>query len=92
MDETVYLNSPLDSIRGMPADHPYVHLLNSCRIILCCGQGAWEEEMLRSLRLLEGAMREKGISAWVDIWGTDVNHNWDWWQKQLAYFLGKVLE
>ena len=92
MDETVYLNSPLDSIRGMPADHPYVHLLNSCRIILCCGQGAWEEEMLRSLRLLEEAMREKGISAWVDIWGTDVNHNWDWWQKQLAYFLGKVLE
>lgn len=91
MDEMVYLNSPLDSIRGIPADHPYIPLLNSCNIILCCGQGAWEEEMLRSLRLLEEAMKEKGISAWVDIWGTDVNHNWDWWQKQLAFFLGKVL-
>jgi len=91
-DELVYLNSPLDSIRGMPPDHPYVGLLNSCRIILCCGQGAWEEEMLRSVRLLEEAMREKGIAAWVDVWGMDVNHDWDWWRRQLAYYLPKVLD
>lgn len=91
MDELVYLNSPLDSIRGMPQGHPYVALLNSCRIILCCGQGAWEEEMLRSLQLLEAAMREKGITPWVDIWGGDVHHDWGWWRRQLTYFLGILL-
>ncbi len=91
MDELVYMNSPLDSIRGMPAGHPYIGMYNSCRIILCCGQGAWEEEMMRSVRLLEEAMREKGISAWVDIWGPDVNHDWDWWRRQLGYYLEKVL-
>lgn len=92
MDELVYLNSPLDSIRGMDANHPYVQLYNDSRIILCCGQGAWEDEMLRSVRLLEQAMREKGIHPWVDIWGQDVNHDWDWWKKQLAYFLGKLFD
>ncbi|NLW21127.1 MAG: esterase family protein [Clostridiales bacterium] len=91
MDELAYLNSPLDSIRGMPRDHPWIRRYQDCRIILCCGQGAWEEEMLRSLRLLEAAMRDKGIHPWVDIWGFDVNHDWDWWRVQLAYFLGKLM-
>lgn len=91
-DELVYLNSPVDSIRGMDPGHPWVRLLNDSRIILCCGQGAWEDEMLRSLRLLENACHEKGIYPWVDIWGGDVNHDWNWWRKQLAYFLGKLLD
>ena len=76
----------------MPADHPWVKLLNSCNIVLCCGQGAWEEEMLRSLRLLETACHEKGIYPWVDIWGGDVHHDWEWWRRQLPYFLGKLLD
>lgn len=87
MDDLVYLNSPLHSIRGLPKDHPWISLLNDSRIILCCGQGAYEDEMLRSLRLLEAAMKEKGIAAWVDIWGLDVNHDWPWWRRQLGYFL-----
>ena len=91
-DELVYLNSPLDSVRGMPADHPWIKLLNSCSIVLCCGRGAWEDEMLRSLRLLETACHEKGIYPWVDIWGEDVNHDWVWWRRQLPYFLGKLLD
>lgn len=91
MDELVYLNSPADSIRGMAPDHPYVRMYNESRIILCCGRGAWEDEMLRSIRLLEDAMREKGIHAWVDIWGEDVNHDWNWWRAQLRYFLGHLL-
>ncbi len=91
INELVYLNSPIHSIKGMSPDHPYVELLNNSRMIFCCGQGAWEEEMLRSLRLLEAAMREKGIHPWVDVWGVDVNHDWDWWRAQLAYFLGILL-
>jgi esterase/lipase superfamily enzyme len=90
-DDLVYLNSPIDSVIGMPHDHPYIGLLNSCNIILCCGQGAWEEEMLSSVRAMEEAMRVKGITAWVDVWGPDVNHDWAWWRRQLGYYLGKIL-
>ncbi|HSK68565.1 MAG TPA: alpha/beta hydrolase-fold protein [Candidatus Limnocylindria bacterium] len=90
-DALVYLNSPISSVRGMPPGHPYIDMLNTCRIVVCCGSGAWEEEMLRSSRLLEEACREKGIRAWFDVWGGDVNHDWPWWRTQLHYFLGKVL-
>lgn len=88
MDDLVYLNSPVHSIGGMPEGHHFINKYNDSRIILCCGQGAWEEEMLRSLGLLERAMQQKGIHVWVDRWGHDVNHDWNWWRSQLAYFLG----
>jgi esterase/lipase superfamily enzyme len=91
MDDLVYLNSPMHSVMGMAPGHPYIEMLNACKIILCCGQGAWEEEMLRSLRALEGEMIKKGIHAWVDIWGEDVAHDWPWWRRQLGYYLEKVL-
>ena len=35
---------------------------------------------------------EKGIHIWVDLWGYDVNHDWPWWHKQVAYFVPKLLE
>lgn len=92
MDEVAYLNSPVASIKGMPPDHPYIDMLNSCQIIICVGQGAWEDEMLYSTRLLDDAMREKGIHAWVDYWGYDVSHDWPWWRRQLEYYLKKIME
>ena len=91
MDDLVYLNSPVHSIGGMASDHPYIQQFNNSKIIFCCGQGAWEDEMLRSLRLLLEQLNNKGIHAWIDIWGTDVYHDWDWWKTQLNYFLGKIL-
>lgn len=91
MDDLVYLNSPMHSVMGIAPGHPYIEMLNACKIILCCGQGAWEEEMLRSLRALEAEMIKKGIHAWVDIWGEDVAHDWPWWRRQLGYYLEKVL-
>lgn len=92
MDEVAYLNSPLESLRGMPAGHPYIDLLNSCKIVLCTGRGAWEDLMVASTGKMDRALREKGVHAWVDYWGEDANHDWPWWKKQLRYFLAKVLE
>ena len=31
----------------MSYDHPYVEKYRHRDIILCCGQGAWEDEMIR---------------------------------------------
>ena len=91
MDDLVYLNSPVHFIPNIPIGGHYVEELNRSRLVFCCGQGAWEEEMQRSLRLLQGAFEEKGIQAWVDFWGHDVNHDWPWWRRQLGYFLPRVL-
>ena len=32
----------------MPDDHPYWHIYRQRRIVMCVGQGAWEDELLRS--------------------------------------------
>lgn len=90
-DPLVYDNSPLDFLRNMPADHPYMDIYRHRDIILCVGQGAWEDELLDSTRRMDALLREKGIPAWVDYWGHDVSHDWAWWRKQVAYFMDKLL-
>ena len=92
MDPTLYDNSPECFLPNMPADHPYIKLYNQRRIILCVGQGAWEEDGIRTLHRLEDIFREKGIHAWCDFWGYDVNHDWPWWFRQMRYFLPNLLE
>ena len=87
MDDLVYQNSPYHYLSGMPSDHPYIQMYNERKIILCVGQGAWEDVLKESTARLEGVLREKGIHAWVDFWGYDVAHDWDWWYKQVAYYL-----
>ena len=91
MNATLYDNSPELFLPNMPADHPYISLYNERRMILCSGQGAWEEDSARTLRNLENIFREKGIHAWCDFWGYDVNHDWPWWFKQMRYFLPYLL-
>ena len=92
MDETLYNNSPERFLPNMPKNHPYIPLYNARKIILCCGQGAWEEDGVRTLRNLEGIFHAKGIHAWCDFWGYDVNHDWPWWFKQMRYFLPYMLD
>ena len=91
MDELVYLNDPCASLSGMPADHPYMDLFRRSVMIFCVGQGAWEGPLLAGTRRLDGVLRSKGIPAWVDYWGPDVNHDWPWGKKQIRYFLPHVL-
>ncbi|MBQ8072365.1 MAG: esterase family protein [Clostridia bacterium] len=92
MNPTLYDSAPDRFLPNMPADHPYVKLYNERKMILCVGQGAWEEDGVRSLRYLETVFREKGIHAWCDFWGFDVNHDWPWWFKQMRYFVPKMIE
>ncbi len=90
-DPLIYDNSPQDYLRNMPADHPYWNLYRHRDIILCVGQGAWEDELLASTRQLDALLREKHVPAWVDYWGYDSTHDWVWWRKQIVYFMNKIL-
>ena len=89
MDEVVYQNSPVHFLADMPHHHPYVEKYNRNQGIICVGQGPWEipETTLR----LRDIFARKGINTWIDVWGTDVLHDWDWWYKQVAYFVPKML-
>ena len=93
MEPLIYENSPIDFLRNMPAEHPYMKIYNDDhhKAVFCVGQGAWEDELKESTARLKQVLEEKGISAWVDFWGYDVNHDWNWWYVQVRYFLPFLL-
>ena len=92
MDDLVYANSPAHFLPNMPEDHPWISLYRQSKIILCCGQGAWEDDLRVGTAELDRILSAKNIPHWTDWWGYDVSHDWCWWQKQLPYFFGKLEE
>lgn len=89
MDDNVYFNFPLCYLPNL-TDPWYIEQFRESDIVLCVGQGAWEEDCLRETRALETDLHALGVHAWVDIWGHNVSHDWPWWRKQLRYFLGEL--
>ena len=90
MDEVVYRNSPVHYLANMPKDHPYIQLYNQRKGVICVGWGPWE--VPGTTLWLADIFREKDIRLWVDVWGWDVAHDWDWWYKQVAYFVPYLLD
>lgn len=90
--DATYANSPVAFLANMPADHPFVGLYRRRQLLLCCGTGLYEEECERTQRLVEKQLARLGVDAWCDYWGADASHGWDWWNRQVAYFMPYVLE
>ncbi|MBI4926825.1 MAG: esterase family protein [Anaerolineae bacterium] len=90
MDEAVYFNSPLDYLPNLQADW-YIHQYRESNIIICVGQGAWEDEMRMEADMLRHTLDRLQVPAWVDYWGQDVNHDWPWWRRQFPYFISHLL-
>ncbi|MDD6467861.1 MAG: alpha/beta hydrolase-fold protein [Erysipelotrichaceae bacterium] len=92
MDDLVYQNSTLNYLQDMPLDHPWLNYYRNSKMIFCVGRGRWEEAMIHSMDRLHQVLLSKGVdNAWFDYWGLDVDHDWPWWQKQIVYFLDKLL-
>lgn len=91
VDDCVYFNSPLLYLPNLE-DPWYLEKYRRSQIIICAGQGAWEDAMNADIRALKKILEAKNVPAWIDLWGQDVNHDWPWWQKQLPYLLNKLLE
>ncbi|MGL5346898.1 MAG: esterase family protein [Peptostreptococcaceae bacterium] len=90
-DDLVYRNSPIKYLSNMSQDHEFVNKYRQNKIIICCGSGAWEDEMTYSLNKIKNILDSKHINAWVDIWGADVDHDWNWWRSQLPYFIENII-
>ena len=88
-DDRVYFNSPLMYLRNLTDEH-ILEQLRKNTIVLAVGQGLWEEEMIADTKELQAILEEKNISAWIDYWGHDVDHDWPWWRVMLPYFIEKL--
>ncbi len=90
-DDLVYRNDPLCYLADLPADDARMALYQQADpLLLCVGQGAWEDDYTASTKALAALLEEKGISAQLELWGYDVTHDWGWWQKQWQMFLGRI--
>ena len=90
MNSTIYLNSPLNYLKDLKDDY-FLNKYRQSKIIICCGQGSYEDEMIEETHILNKLLREKNIPAWIDFWGKDVTHDWVWWKKQIQYYLSYFL-
>lgn len=92
MDATLYDNTPCAFLPNMGPEHPYVEVYNKRQLLFCTGQDISEADSLRSTRELGEQFARLGVDVWCDYWGPDVTHTWQWWKKQLRYFLPIVLD
>jgi esterase/lipase superfamily enzyme len=88
MDDNIYFNSPLAYLPNLE-DAWHLDQYRESDIIICSGQGAWEDGQ-GDAHTLKRILDEKQIPSWVDFWGHDVNHDWPWWRKQMPYYLGHL--
>lgn len=93
MDDHLYFYFPLLYVPGLN-DPNYLGPLRESQVVLCVGLGAWERcdqyDCIGETGALAEMLKAKGIPVWADFWGDDVAHEWNWWQKQLPYFLEKM--
>ena len=89
MDDTVYFNTPLAYLPNMN-DPWFLDQYRQSQIVICVGQGAWEDGMRVDAAELRRILADKGVPAWIDFWGHDVNHDWPWWRVQMPYFLHQL--
>jgi esterase/lipase superfamily enzyme len=86
-DDNVYFNNPMMYLKNLNDDFHLRNLQKADSIVIATGQGAFEAPD-RS-RELSGVLHSKGIPHLLEIWGYDVNHDWEWWRKMLPFYLEK---
>ena len=91
MNSDVYNNSPVDYLRNMPWDHPYIDIYNQKTMICCVGRGRFEHLVLDSNYELARIAEEKGIHIDFNFWDENSVHDWESWHYQMPYFLDKIL-
>ena len=89
-DDLVFRNSPLLTLASLPAaDNRIAAWRKASPFVLCCGQG--DADALQDTRKLADTLKKLEVPVWFDEWGTDVTHDWYWWNKQLNYFMEKAV-
>lgn len=86
-DDNCYFNSPTDYLPHWD-DPNIINLLKQKSIIIASGQGEYEDP--DASRRLSDILNSLGIFHWLDLWGSDMRHDWPTWKEMLPYFLAKI--
>jgi esterase/lipase superfamily enzyme len=84
-DQDVYFNSPVQYLPNLSDEHLLSQIRRSGQIHLVTGSGEWENP--EATRRFAGILHAKGIPHELDVWGSDMPHDWPTWRKMLPYYL-----
>jgi esterase/lipase superfamily enzyme len=84
-DEDVYFNSPLNYLPGLNDEAQLSLMRANKHIHILTGSGDYENP--ESTKIMEALLNSKGISAHVEIWGSDMSHDWPTWRRMLPYVI-----
>jgi len=84
-DDNVYFNSPCHYLPNTSDEHTLHLLRTSGHIHLVSGSGDYEDP--QASRNLSHILNSKGIPHELDIWGTDIKHDWPTWRQMLPHYL-----
>ena len=89
-DDLVLRNAPLAYLPEGIVDAKAFAKAEENHLLLCAGQGGYEEDAQADTRALAAALAAASIPAHCEIWGNDVSHDWYWWGKELNIFAERV--
>ena len=89
-DDLVLRNAPLAYLPEGIVDAKVFAKAEENHLLLCAGQGGYEEDAQADTRALAAALAAASIPAHCEIWGSDVSHDWYWWGKELNIFAERV--
>lgn len=84
-DEDVYFNSPMHYLQNLNDEHLLNSIRSSGHIHILTGSGSYEDP--NASRAFANLLTAKGIPHDLDVWGTDISHDWPTWRKMLPYVL-----
>ena len=61
-------------------------------LILCAGQGAYEDDAKADTQALADVLQAQSLPAHLEVWGGDVSHDWYWWGRMWSLFAPRILE
>ncbi len=85
-DEQVYFNSPIHYIPNLENPFYLDKIRESHHIHIYTGSGEYEDP--DASRRFASVLFNKGIWCNLEIWGSDVRHDWPTWRAMLPYILG----
>lgn len=92
-DDLVLRNSPLAYLAadGLVEKKAFADAEENS-LILCAGQGSYEGDALVDTQALADALTGCGLPVHLELWGSDVSHDWYWWGKELNLFAERVFQ
>lgn len=84
-DDQVYYNSPMHYMPQLSDEWYLNHIRRSNHIHILSGSGDFEDP--GAAGQLAKVLYDKGINYELDIWGTDMKHDWPTWRAMLPYYI-----